>query len=132
MSALRSQVLGGYRRLLRARLIPFASDASALSSSRAELRTQFLANKAVADDAKIRELLKGVDDVEDMLLNGLVQGEVVDHAPNDRRVKVSIRKENAEVMNPAAPNPLEHLGEGLFPEEKEDLDEVVLDKSGDK
>jgi hypothetical protein len=110
---------------MRARQIPFASDPHALTSSRIELRKQFLANAHLTDPLIINELLVGITEVEDMLLNGLVQGKVVEEPSGDVKVRVDIRKENAESMNPEVPNPLEHLGDGLFPEKT--LDDVVLD-----
>eukprot|EP00518_Triparma_eleuthera_P004879 CAMPEP_0182453820 /NCGR_PEP_ID=MMETSP1319-20130603/717_1 /TAXON_ID=172717 /ORGANISM="Bolidomonas pacifica, Strain RCC208" /LENGTH=120 /DNA_ID=CAMNT_0024651775 /DNA_START=277 /DNA_END=636 /DNA_ORIENTATION=+ len=110
--ALRLQVLGGYRRLMRARLVPFANDPRALSESRKELKTQFLANKDLTDAAQITELMKGVEEVEGLLRTGLVQGEVKEHDTDDIRVHVKIREENATAMDPEAINHLENMGGG--------------------
>ena len=57
-----------------------------------------------------------------------MQGKIDDSKPDDVRVKVNIRKENAESMDQSQITPLDHLGDGLFPEKT--LDDVVVEKSG--
>jgi hypothetical protein len=81
MSSLPLQVLRSYRQLLRSRKLAFASDPRALASSAVELRRQFEANRGLADAHAIEGCLQGCRDVDDMLRNGLVQGEVVEEAP---------------------------------------------------
>ena len=118
--------------MMRARLVPFANDPRALSESRKELKTQFLANKDLTDASQISELMKGAEEVEGLLRTGLVQGEVKEHGADDVRVHVKIREENATAMDPAAINHLENMGSGeLGGEEpkKGSLDDVKIDKS---
>lgn len=93
--SLRPQVLSGFRRLLRARRIPFASDPHALSESRKELKTQFMLQKDVTDNGQIIELLKGIDEVEEMLRTSIVQGTVSGEA-DETRVNVKIREDNKD------------------------------------
>ncbi|RLN79555.1 hypothetical protein BBJ28_00012776 [Nothophytophthora sp. Chile5] len=73
MSA-RVQVLGGYRRLLRASRQAFRGDDYALQQARVALRENFAANSAVSDQETIAELVKGIDEAEGMLLHHIVQG----------------------------------------------------------
>lgn len=72
--ASRVQVLGGYRRLLRASRQAFRGDDYAITQARAALRENFYANRDVRDEAAVAELLKSVDDAEGMLLHHIVQG----------------------------------------------------------
>uniref|UniRef100_A0A7S1U0R5 Complex 1 LYR protein domain-containing protein n=1 Tax=Phaeomonas parva TaxID=124430 RepID=A0A7S1U0R5_9STRA len=76
MAATRLQALHGFRRLLRARKVLFRGDANALAASQLELRSQFQTNRHETDAAKIAEMLRGIDEVEDMMLNNFVQGEL--------------------------------------------------------
>jgi len=59
---------------MRARNVAFPNDAVALSASRTELKTQFLANASEKDKASVQEMLAGIDEVEDMLRGGIAQG----------------------------------------------------------
>jgi hypothetical protein len=45
------------------------------------------------------------------------------------RVKVPLEKRHGEAMDKGAVNPLEHVGGGLFEEEKKGLGDVKVDKS---
>jgi len=51
--ALRRQVLGGYRRLMKLRKQVFAGDQFAIAASRAQLRQEFLKNKELKDLGEI-------------------------------------------------------------------------------
>ncbi|GMH56361.1 hypothetical protein TrLO_g10331 [Triparma laevis f. longispina] len=127
--SLRPQVLSGFRRLLRARRIPFASDPHALSESRKELKTQFMLQKDVTDNGQIIELLKGIDEVEEMLRTSIVQGTVSGEA-DKTRVNVKIREDNKDAMDKDQVNQLESLGGDLGGKEKmKPLSEVKIDKS---
>jgi complex III assembly factor LYRM7 len=71
--SLRAKVLGGYRRLLRASRTTFRGDVYATDQARLALRDQFFSNREVADEAALKELLKGIDEAEAMLLHNIVQ-----------------------------------------------------------
>lgn len=73
MSA-RLQVLGGYRRLLRASRQAFRGDDYAIQQARLALRENFFENRDVADQETVAELIKGIDEAEGMLLHHIVQG----------------------------------------------------------
>uniref|UniRef100_K3W819 Complex 1 LYR protein domain-containing protein n=1 Tax=Globisporangium ultimum (strain ATCC 200006 / CBS 805.95 / DAOM BR144) TaxID=431595 RepID=K3W819_GLOUD len=73
MSA-RVQVLGGYRRLLRASRQAFRGDDYAIQQARLALRDNFLENRDVRDQETVAELIKGIDEAEGMLLHHIVQG----------------------------------------------------------
>ncbi|KAF1317748.1 Mitochondrial zinc maintenance protein 1, partial [Globisporangium splendens] len=73
MSA-RLQVLGGYRRLLRASRQAFRGDDYAIQQARLALRDNFLENRDVRDQETVAELIKGIDEAEGMLLHHIVQG----------------------------------------------------------
>lgn len=55
MASLRREVLGGYKRLMRVRLIAFKDDSTMLEASKVQLRVEFNKNKAVTDPSKIGE-----------------------------------------------------------------------------
>ena len=71
---LRTQVLGGYRRLMRARSELFAGDHYALQQSRLQLKAEFSANANEADPAALQQHLESIADVEDFMRNNLAQG----------------------------------------------------------
>ena len=86
MSSSASRALSSFRRLMRARQKLFAGDSYALMSSRLELRKEFLKNKN-ANGKELEELLMGVNEVEDMMLHGILQGKV-DEVSNTVQVRV--------------------------------------------
>lgn len=53
MALLRREVLGGYRRLMRVRVVAFKDDTTMLEASKQQLRIEFNKNKAVTDPSKI-------------------------------------------------------------------------------
>jgi len=76
MSGFIPRVLSGYRRLFRARKSLFTGDQRAMIESRTAIRAQFNANKYVTDRTQMEGLLTMVDEAEDMLLNGIMRGEL--------------------------------------------------------
>lgn len=58
MASLRREVLGGYKRLMRARLSAFKGDTTMLGASKEQLRIEFVKNQGVTDPAKIGERLQ--------------------------------------------------------------------------
>jgi complex III assembly factor LYRM7 len=70
-----ARALAGYRRLFRARSFLFQGDERALRESRIAIRAEFTKNKH-APASQIPELLQMIDDAEDMLLHGIVRGEL--------------------------------------------------------
>ena len=71
----KSRVFSAYRRLFRARAKLFQGDVEALKESRHAIRQQFLQNKhAPTSGEHFEGLLTMVDEAEDMLLHGFVQG----------------------------------------------------------
>lgn len=86
MASTRAAVLGGFRRLLRARKTLFAGDQAALSASLLELRKEFRRNADVSDGRQIQELLKGIDEVEEMMLHNFVQGTLNDAGAYEARI----------------------------------------------
>lgn len=58
MASLRREVLGGYRRLMRARLTAFKGDTTMLNASKAQLRIEFSKNKEVTDPKRIGTLVQ--------------------------------------------------------------------------
>jgi hypothetical protein len=67
-------------------------------------------------------------ELEDMLLNGLVQGEVR-QSEDEVKVKIELKKGNAESMDKDSINPIEQWGLGRGLVMGKGLDEVKLDKS---
>ncbi|KAL7553369.1 hypothetical protein ACHAWF_016653 [Thalassiosira exigua] len=71
------RALSGYRRLLRARSKLFAGDERALRESAAALRAEFEKNRLASGPPEhIEGLLGMIDEAEDMLLHGIVRGEL--------------------------------------------------------
>ncbi len=71
---MRTQVLGGFKRLLRARTKVFSGDENAMEASRKQLRAEFLKQRNETDVKKIEKHLVGIKEVEEMLLFNVVQG----------------------------------------------------------
>ena len=76
MASTAARALSGYRRLFRARKILFQGDDRAMRESRVEIRKQFDLNRGATDPTHIEGLLTMVDEAEDMLLHGIVRGEL--------------------------------------------------------
>jgi|EP00970_Alexandrium_tamarense_P004898 complex III assembly factor LYRM7 len=71
------RALSGYRRLFRAGRQLFAGDERALRESRFAIRAEFVKNKDVTGPPEhIEGLLTMIDEAEDMLLHGIVRGEL--------------------------------------------------------
>lgn len=96
MTGLSARVLSGYRRLFRARKSLFTGDDRAMRESRLALRSEFDKNRHVTDPTHIEGLLVMVDEAEDMLLHGIVRGEL-NRERNTYEIK--IKKEHAESMD---------------------------------
>ena len=129
MSALRSGA-SAYRRLFRARVVAFSGDRVALRESRLALRLEFVKNKDVGDAAALVDLFKGVDEVEEMLRSGILQGKVVkDELTDTTKVEVKIRKDQSAKMDKKDINKIEHLGDAGPAKGEKGLDDVVVCKS---
>jgi complex III assembly factor LYRM7 len=87
----RSRVFSAYRRLFRARAKLFQGDQEAIQESGRAIRQQFMQNKAAPTSGEHFEgLLSMVDEAEDMLLTGFVQGKLND----DGHYHVAIKPEH--------------------------------------
>mmetsp|Transcript_7284 Transcript_7284/g.10884 ORF Transcript_7284/g.10884 Transcript_7284/m.10884 type:complete len:128 (-) Transcript_7284:326-709(-) len=91
-----SRGVSAYRRLFRARQQLFRGDALALVKSRQELRNEFIKNKFVTNPEELNELFVGVDEVEDMMLHGIMQGKVNEQT---NTVEVKIKPEHTVAMD---------------------------------
>ena len=81
------RALSGYRRLFRARKKLFAGDVRALTESRFAIRAEFDKNRTVSGPPEhIEGLLTMIDEAEDMMLTGIVQGEL-----NEERNVVEVK-----------------------------------------
>ncbi|CAM9901043.1 unnamed protein product [Discosporangium mesarthrocarpum] len=74
MVSMRREVLGGFKRLMRARLEVFREDTQAVDAARETLRAEFMKNSGETDPSKIAVLIKGIAEVESMLKFNVVQG----------------------------------------------------------
>jgi hypothetical protein len=90
-----AKVLSGYRRLFRARKSLFEGDTRAMRESRVAIRNEFDKHRQVTDPTHLDGLLVMIDEAEDMLLNGIVRGEL-NRERNTYEVK--IKKEHAANM----------------------------------
>ena len=93
-----ARVFSGYRRLFRARKILFQGDERAMRESRIEIRKNFDMNRAASDPAHIEGLLTMVDEAEDMLLHGIVRGELNDQTGNYG--ELSMDQQSLEFVSP--------------------------------
>ncbi|KAL7477818.1 hypothetical protein ACHAW6_003618 [Cyclotella cf. meneghiniana] len=105
-SATALRAISGYRRLFRARRHLFSGDNRALRESRIAIRAEFDKNKNVAGPPEhIEGLLQMIDEAEDMLLHGIVRGEL-NRERNVVEVKIGPEHEtrmDSETMTHLAP-----------------------------
>jgi len=87
-STLTARVFSGYRRLFRARGVVFIGDQRAMAESKIALRTEFDKNRSVTDPATLEGLLTMVDEAEDMLLHGIVRGDLNQSSGNYGALKI--------------------------------------------
>jgi len=66
--------VAGFRRLLRSAKLVFRADAFALSQAREQLRSEFRKHAQVSDAVELQQLLRGIDEVDEMLRFNIVQG----------------------------------------------------------
>lgn len=75
ISSSRSKVYASYRRLFRARKMLFEGDHEAMAGSRIAIKEEYLKNAAAPTSGQQFDgLLKEVDEAIDMLLHGVVRG----------------------------------------------------------
>lgn len=122
MSSATLRVLSGYRRLFRARKILFTGDDRAMRESRVAIRAQFDANRNASDPAQIEGFVVMIDEAEDMLLNGIVRGEL-NRERNTYEVKV--KKEHTENMESGTPNQMDPITKETSLNESGNNDVVV-------
>ncbi len=92
--SLRTQVLGGYRRLLRASQQAFQGDVYAIQQAGVALRENFVQNKNETNSEVILKMIQGIEEAESMLLHHIVQGKQVDtnaQDPSQGRVKYKVK-----------------------------------------
>jgi Complex 1 protein (LYR family) len=80
----------GFRRLLRSAKVVFRGDSFALSQAREQLRAEFRRNAQVIDAGELQSLIRGINEVDEMLRFNIVQG-----SRNDRG-NFEVRLENPE------------------------------------
>ncbi len=83
----------GYRRLLRSAHKAFAGDNYAIYSARLRLREEFFKNKDVANKEELAALVRGIDEVDEMLNFNIVQG-VVNSRGNYGKRKRKRKRDN--------------------------------------
>ena len=97
--SLRVQVLGGYRRLLRASRQAFRGDVYALAQAHDALRQSFRANRHVSATVQVEALIKGIDEAEEMLLYHIVQGRAKETTDNEAlRFQVKLTDPQRQTM----------------------------------
>mmetsp|Transcript_10737 Transcript_10737/g.10863 ORF Transcript_10737/g.10863 Transcript_10737/m.10863 type:complete len:89 (+) Transcript_10737:28-294(+) len=75
-SSIVSRALSGYRKLNRAQKKLFNGDILAQSNARIEIRKHFEQNKNESDQGQIEQMLTMIDEAEDMMLHGILQGKL--------------------------------------------------------
>jgi len=71
-----SSALNGYRRLLKSATIVFKNDAYALKQAKIQLKNEFIKNKNITSSSELKQLLQGIDEVDEMLKFNIVQGKL--------------------------------------------------------
>ena len=117
-----SKALSGFRRLLKTSRSAFNGDIPAVEAARIQLKAEFLKHKDVRDEAQLRELYKGIEEVDEMLRFNIVQGTLNKRGNYDVNLsmenKVTIEAGN---VNPTGSDfePIDpSLGQGKVPVEK--------------
>jgi len=114
-SSAATRVFSGYRRLFRARKVLFKNDERALYESRFAIRAEFDKNRAVTPEGPHFEgLLSMVHEAEDMLLHGIVQGELNQNSGN-YEVKIKPEHADAEQMTQMEPITEETVAKTMNP-----------------
>lgn len=63
-----------FRKLLRSANIVFKQDLFALNQAKITLKAEFLKNKNISDPIELDALLRGVEEVDEMLRFNIIQG----------------------------------------------------------
>ena len=66
--------ISGYRRLLKSASLLFNKDKYALINAKIELKAEFLKNRGVVDPVDLSALLRGIEEIDEMLRFNVVQG----------------------------------------------------------
>jgi len=66
--------LTGFRRLIRSARVVFQADKFAQVQAREQLKSEFRKHRMVSDPAELGQLLRGIDEVDEMLRFNIVQG----------------------------------------------------------
>ena len=66
--------VSGYRRLLKSASLLFNKDKYALINAKIELKAEFLKNRGVVDPVDLSALLRGIEEIDEMLRFNVVQG----------------------------------------------------------
>eukprot|EP00978_Attheya_sp_CCMP212_P040356 scaffold219471_cov58-Attheya_sp.AAC.1 len=78
-----TRALSGYRRLFRARKVVFQNDARALRESAVAIRAEFDKNRYMTGPPEhVEGLLSMIDEAADMMLHGIIQGELNPNSGN--------------------------------------------------
>jgi complex III assembly factor LYRM7 len=99
MASLRGQVLGGYRRLLRASRQAFCGDEYAIQQARVALREHVFTNKNEANSKVIVEMLHAMEDAENMLLHNIVQGKQTEESKKQNQIKYEVKLTDPQKKN---------------------------------
>ena len=117
----------GFRRILRSAKLAFAGDTFALKQASVQLKEEFLRNSDVTDKSSLKELYKGVDEVDEMLRFNIVQGQM--NEKGNFNVDLATREEHRVVLESGKDQP---HGVDISPIDQSsvgDADKVVLTKT---
>jgi hypothetical protein len=123
MASSSSIALAGFRKLLRTSRAAFRNDIKAISAARVQLKLEFLKNKDVSDEVELRELYKGILEVDEMLRFNIAQGTRTDRG----NYAVELTEENQVVVDAGQENP---HGQEIAPVDRSIIGEVVVERRG--
>ena len=88
-----------------------------------QLKLEFLKNKDVSDEVELRELYKGILEVDEMLRFNIAQGTRTDRG----NYAVELTEENQVVVDAGQENP---HGQEIAPVDRSIIGEVVVERRG--
>lgn len=113
---------------MRARQSLFTGDERAMRESRIAIRTEYVKNRNVTDPVQIEGLMVMADEATDMLLHGIVRGEL---NQDKNAYEVKIKKEHVDSMDSETITHVDPItAETSLNEETGNPDVVVTSTSG--
>ncbi len=99
MSSLRTQVLRGYKRLLKASQQAFKEDSYAIQQAKLALKENFHANRDEKNEENIKKMIEGIEEAESMLLYNIVQGRRKTTTEQESKIQYEVKLSDPQKKN---------------------------------